>query len=135
MESPEATRFWQSIAELDWSDDAQNMVVAKVPISPTRFLTLRSRIARQPAFDLHLSVAGGLLWVAIDPQWVTKFSEQLAALNLCGLVIRAPAETDWPVESIWLGRRQGGWMNAAIKKAMDPTDRFPGFGNTDQPPP
>lgn len=121
LEAAAATELWRSIGELDWPPAAEATVIVKVPITPNRFLGLRSRIAKQPGIDVHLSAAGGLLWVAIDPRSVTKFSEQLAALGLSGLVIRGRCD------SVWLGQAEQGPMSAAIKTAMDPKNKFPSF--------
>ncbi len=124
LDATEASGLWQSIAEFDWAGAVETTVVAKVPITPTQFLSLRCRVAGQPGINLHLSAAGGLLWAAIDPECVAEFSEQLSALDLRGLVIRGGCE------SVWLGRSDETTMAAAIKTAMDPTGKFPGFGNT-----
>ena len=123
LESDTADRFWNAIGELTWERPPEEEVLVKVPITPTEFLKLRARIGHQP-LSMHLSVAGSLLWVALPMTLITKFSEQLSAMHLCGLVIRGANQT------CWLGNDEHLRLAAKIKKAMDPAGRFPSFADS-----
>lgn len=118
VDDSQASEFWKSISELDWSSGSS--IIVKVPITLKDFPSLCDGIAGCRGANLHLSAAGAVAWVAIDDaSSLEKLDQVLHHLGLCGLVVRGPSD------SIWLGRRQQAEVMSAIKRAFDPNAKFP----------
>lgn len=114
----DAIEFWRGVQQLDWVSSQQTIL--KVPITPTMFLQLSERTKDQVGINLHLSAAGAVAWVSLESNDdLSRFAAALEQLGLSGLVLRG--QTD----SIWVGKRVESKMAAAIKQAMDPSNKFP----------
>ena len=116
-----ADHFWQSVGELNWNGEDSDFAV-KVPTTPPLVTELCRWRTEHPGCDLHVSVGGGVAWLLLD---TTKSVDELSAFlrerSSSGLVIRGD----------YSEARIGSWSEteiaAAVKLAMDPCEKFPGF--------
>jgi hypothetical protein len=117
---PESDPFWRSVRELNWSEGSEAAV--KVPTTPQQFLRLQESLEIDGLGKLHLSVAGGVLWILLDTEGrIAEVDTHLQSLEMPGLVVRGscddPRIGEWPTSE----------METAIKAAMDTCAKFPGF--------
>lgn len=117
----QADRLWSELRNLKWPRAEHADTLIKVATTPSQFLSLVEDLQDHPGVSMHLSAAGGLLWVAVDPESLALLESSLLKAELSGLVIRGNAD------SIFLGQVQTSEMALAIKRAMDPADKFPRF--------
>ena len=115
---PDPDDFWRSLGLLDCF--GENKTVVKVPTTSTSFLELRKSLSQET--PLHLSVAGGVVWIFADSdEQLAEVDKCLASLDLQGLVVQGSCKRfrvgTWPSSN----------MESAVKAAMDPTARFPGL--------
>jgi glycolate oxidase FAD binding subunit len=120
VEPGEADRYWQSVSDLNWSGTPG--FVVKVPTTTRRFLDLQSVLEGREGVSVHLSVAGGVTWIALEePASLEWLDGQLKSQQLAGLVVRgerrAPRAGSWPINE----------MQRAVKQAMDPDSKFAGI--------
>ena len=121
LDSGEADQYWRSVTDLSWSG-MSDWLVAKVPTTAKRFLDLQTALEGREGVSVHLSVAGGVTWIALDDlaslQWLDG---QLTSQQLAGLVVRgdchSPRVGSWPENE----------MQRAVKRAMDPHSKFAGI--------
>ena len=115
----DAEEFWQSIGELAWSDRGLPFAV-KIPAHPTVLTSLVPWAEQRAGIDLHVSVAGSVVWALCESQReVDQLDHALTESATAGLVVRGDC-----------GRSQiGVWAKqkiaSAVKMAMDPTMKFP----------
>ena len=120
ISSDQSDRFWSSVGELGFA--GPESIIAKVPTTTTSFLELTRSFADNRNVEIHLSVAGSLVWMAIKSEKaVSDVDKTLQQLSLAGLVVRGSADRTW------LGHRHSRAIDDAVKQAMDPANRFPGF--------
>lgn len=115
-----ADEFWRSVRELNWKGDSP--IAVKVPATSVRWIDSLESIVASAEPQIHCSVAGNVFWILLDDQQqLHKLDLGLQQLKLPGLVLRGSKS----------GPRIGQWstseMESAIKSAMDPPARFPGF--------
>lgn len=122
MDAPDATAVWQRIGEFRFLKDCTCHV--RVPITTRAFLDL-ANIEEAINHTMHLSVAGGLLWIGLAEQSLSILNEQLLRCDLSGLIIRGENE------SIWVGKPLDSDPTQRIKQVIDPGQRFPTFGYED----
>ena len=116
----ESDQVWNSVRELSFADP--DAIIAKVPTTTTGFLDLTRKFADDVGLKMHLSVAGSLIWLAINSdQMISKVDAALRQMSLAGLVVRGQADT------MWLGHRENRAIDRSIKQAMDPSDKFPSY--------
>jgi glycolate oxidase FAD binding subunit len=82
--------------------------LAKVPITPDQILSVAGRFK-----DCVISIAGNLAWVSASSL------EEIGALGIPALIVRGRAG------EVVQGMRSASAVQAAIKQAFDPADRFP----------
>ncbi len=107
-------------------DQSEHAYFVKVP---TRLKTLESIadwVDRHRPAALHASSAGGVCWVALPPGKLAEFASFLTKVGRSGLVIKGDVGD---VGSCLIGSIDDLHRptTRAIKRAMDPTSRFPGW--------
>jgi glycolate oxidase FAD binding subunit len=112
----EAEAFWTSLTE--WAPERFGTALARVPVTPDRIPELVAAFAHAPGVRLHLSVGGHLAWIGGDGSFPAALTDTLSAAGLTGVLLRG----EGPL-------RLGAWppraIDAALKRALDPEDRFP----------
>jgi glycolate oxidase FAD binding subunit len=106
--------LWRSATEFSWVDGEHTLV--KVPLTPSRLLSLDRRLAQQGATRRY-SAGANLAWVAW-PGSLQTLDEILAGENLSGLAVLG--ETGQP----WIGMRGGSSFAQRVRKALDPFHKF-----------
>ncbi|MGI9470434.1 MAG: FAD-binding protein [Rubripirellula sp.] len=119
LDSPDDV--WRSICELNWGG-REWPYAAKVPCTPSLLTELDRWNAEHDDVALHVSVAGGVAWVLLDSSSrLNELGAVLRASLAAGLVVRGESDV----------MRIGHWaeseISSAVKLAMDPHDKFPGF--------
>jgi glycolate oxidase FAD binding subunit len=120
-ESGEADHYWRSVTDLNWSGMPDCFIV-KVPTTSKRFLGLQAVLEDREGVSIHLSVAGGVTWIAVrDMATLGWLDGQLKSQQLAGLVVlgdgHSPRVGSWPDNE----------MQRAVKQAMDPDSKFAGI--------
>jgi glycolate oxidase FAD binding subunit len=133
IERVEAERRWGELREFRWVEESRLLV--KVPVTPAALAAFVCEFSGTTRY--HLSVGGNVAYVSIEADQAGRFQEQLWAHELSGLVLRSgEVQSDGkPSHSkafgssgdgqVWLGRRKCPAIAAAVKRALDPTNRFP----------
>ena len=118
-ELPHAAAAWQSVTELTWSQESRPLAV-KVPVHRSVMGPLVELASQRSGVDLHFSAAGATGWLLCESQDdVDQLDRVLLEKEVAGLVVRgAPTRPNigsWPRTEISL----------AVKRAMDPSSKFP----------
>jgi len=120
LTSDQAHSFWHSVTELNWSGFDRPLIV-KVPTIGKRFLAICPAMQDRPGVSSHLSVAGGVCWIALDSEahigWLDGL---LKSQLLAGLVVRGQSDR------FQIGQWTTNQMQLAVKRAMDPQAKFAG---------
>ncbi|MCP5095161.1 MAG: FAD-binding protein [Chloroflexi bacterium] len=103
---------WQTQNSFDWVPDGQSLV--KIPITPKKISTLDEQLS---IHSRRYTVGGNVAWVALDD--VSQLHPILEMLNLTGLQLTG--RTTNPI----IGTLRGQSFAQRIKKAVDPTGKFP----------
>jgi glycolate oxidase FAD binding subunit len=121
LQENESETFWLSIREFTWPPFQEPLIV-KVPTTVVSYLLLQKAMDACEGASLHVSVAGGVTWVALrDTASLEWLDDQLRRLNLAGLIVRGKIVS--PKIGLW----QESEMQQTIKRAIDPQDKFPGI--------
>jgi glycolate oxidase FAD binding subunit len=120
--SPEtAEQTWTSISEFAWARDRGSLL--KIAVTPDLLTALADAVGRFADARLHLSAAGNLAFLSLPSGADSStLGEDLGKLGLCALTLRG----DGP---LWLGTRTRPAVMDAVKKALDPNNRFPSLDN------
>ena len=116
---PDDDEFWKSMVELSWPDRALPIAV-KIPAHPDLLTSLVPWAEQHVGMDLHVSVAGSVVWALCDSQQeVDQLDRFLTEHVSAGLVVRGDVRE----------AKMGAWAQqeiaSAVKMAMDPTMKFP----------
>jgi glycolate dehydrogenase FAD-binding subunit len=114
----ESVKLWGDLGEFRWATGA----LVKVAITPTIWPSLervRAEAGTPNGVRMHVSAGGSLVFVSpADRASFNRFDDELRKLGLCGLTLRGDAP-------LWCGARSQTKITSAVKKALDPVNRFP----------
>lgn len=111
LEPSVATTFWANLQAQAWS--APGNTLHKIALRPREAPALLQQVAAMGG-QVHLSSAGCLAWVALPA------GSDAGRLGLPALTLRGSGP-------LFSGRAAEPEIARAIKLALDPVDRFPGF--------
>jgi len=112
-----AALLWTSLREFHWSH--ADSPLAKIALSPSVAVSLYQAVQSIEGARLHLSAGANLAFVSLaSTAQARELDERLRTLNLSGVTLRGDAP-------LWLGARARPSIAAAVKQALDPTNRFP----------
>ena len=114
LSEADAGRIWSDLREFRWARRDQSLV--KVALSPASVAALGHRVQSIDGGRLHLSSGGNLGFVSVSQ--VASLGQLLRELGLSGVTLRGEGP-------LWLGRRAHPEITQAVKKALDPANRFP----------
>jgi hypothetical protein len=119
LEAGEAEESWTAFREFSWRDPGGALV--KVPVSPKRIPELQQACEDLGIRRAHYSAGGNVAYLSVaEPVQVSAFSEALAQMEMTGLTFLGRGDT-----AVWLGHRASFAIEKAIKRALDPMNRFP----------
>jgi len=111
---PADAELWRSATEFSWAAGGHTLV--KVPLTPSRMLSLDGRLAQQGAIRRY-SAGANLAWVAW-PGSLHSLDEILTGENLSGLAVLGEAGQPR------IGVRGGSSFAQRVRKALDPFHKF-----------
>lgn len=114
LSEAEAERTWSDLREFRWVDSSQSLV--KVALSPASVSALGQWVRSLEGGQMHVSSGGNLGFISAAQ--VSGLDERLRELGLSGITLRGEGP-------LWLGRRTHPEITQAVKKALDPVNRFP----------
>ena len=109
-------RLWQDAAEFSWLPEDHALV--KIPLNPTKLLSLEKTLGEATGLPRRYSVGGNLLWLGYPGGDMTQLDKLLKSHSLNGLILTGSNKT--PVlgketDSVFLGR---------LKTVLDPEGKF-----------
>jgi glycolate oxidase FAD binding subunit len=114
-----AESLWSGLREFRWSDPDAPLV--KVALSPSIAVAFGRAMQSLGEAHWHLSAGGNLAFVSLSSAMQAPDLDQLLqTMGLAGVALRGPATM-----GLWFGPRARPAITAAVKRALDPTDRFP----------
>lgn len=120
LPSAEGAALWTNLRDFGWAASAA--ALAKVPCSLASVPALHDVVAAVGG-RWHVSSGGDVAFVALPhPGRAETFSARLDAAGLTALLLRG----DGPLV---LGRRTPAQIDAAVKVALDPVNRFPSLSD------
>jgi glycolate oxidase FAD binding subunit len=142
----EASLAWSDLGEFRWAHAAG--VLVKVAITPLSLPPLAAAVSSLDDARVHFSVGGNVAFVSLPSvAQVSALHERLQGLALRGIALKGngkngsslPSEEGRAGESkpgssgalsaaaapLWLGARPNRDIDAAVKEALDPRNRFP----------
>jgi glycolate oxidase FAD binding subunit len=118
MTPDEAERMWSELCEFGWTYRGGALV--KVATTPAVLPGLYDRLAAIEGIRCWTSGGGNVTFVSLPGADSGQVGTILKGLNLAGLVLRG----DNPV---LLGLKNEAPVSERVKRALDPTDKFPGL--------
>lgn len=113
-----ADEWWRDVGELRFG---AGETVVKVPTTGQTMLQLCESLGSDQGAALHVSLAGDLVWIAVDgTNRLQSLDTLLRSLALTGLVVRGEGPA-------LVGAWNDTQMHHSLKQAMDPSSRFPEF--------
>ncbi|MBM3846483.1 MAG: FAD-binding protein [Verrucomicrobia bacterium] len=110
--------IWAAMAEFAWSPPGH--ALAKVPLVPTSAVECAKVIGSLPTMQVHFSAACNVAFLSwADPTIHAALQTSLAQLGLEAMMLRGDPG-GW-----CMGRRRVTQIEAAVKHAFDPLNRFP----------
>jgi len=121
-----AESTWSDLRELRWAvldrTNGTNMTdrpLVKVALAPAAVVPLGQGVQSLDGARVHFSAGGNLAFIVLGaPGQAGALDEHLRKLNLSGVTLRGDAP-------LWLGRQSRPAIVQAMKKALDPVNRFP----------
>lgn len=113
---PDDAALWSPLIHDTWRPPAT--VLVKIPLTPARIPLVEHALAEFSAARWY-SVAGNVLWLAIDPVHLPALDPLLTRLNLSGLVLTGVSRAH-PL----LGKQTDPAFTAHAATALDPHGRF-----------
>jgi hypothetical protein len=112
----EAEGYWTGLREFRWSPAEDALL--KVAITPALVEEFCRLIQEIPEGRLQIGAAGNVAYLSLPASAETKkLDEALQDWGVAALALRG----DVP---LWLGAKGEGPITAAVKKALDPENRF-----------
>ena len=113
----DAEAAWADLREFRWAHP--NAPLLKVALSPSSVTALGHAVRPLHGARMHVSAAGNVAFVSLaGTTQAGDLDRHLRELGLAGITLRG----DSP---LWLGVRARPEISAAVKKALDPENRFP----------
>lgn len=111
---------WAAAAEFSWVREGECLI--KAPIAPSQIPVLERQLQPLKAVRVRYSSGGAVAWIAIKDERRDIVSEILQLAGLTGLVV-------WGENRLgcWSGKRREDAITTAVKKALDPDERFAPF--------
>lgn len=117
LSDAEADATWAELREFRWMHPGGTLV--KVALSPSAVPTLDAAVHSLNGTRVHFSAGGNVAFISLaSSAQVNALQEHLRALGL-------PAVTLCGNGPLWCGARATPAIDAAVKQAMDPKNRFP----------
>jgi hypothetical protein len=114
--SDSAGEFWRRIDGLSWTHPTG--VLIKAAASFSTVVRILPRVQTLGAI-VHVTTGGSAILISLpSAELVPAVDEQLSAAQTSGIVLRGQTP-------LWIGRRQRYEITAAIKRALDPDQKFP----------
>ena len=114
LPAADAESIWSDLREFRWAGQKQSLV--KVALSPASVPALGQLVRSLEGGQWHLSAGGNVGFVSVAQ--VSSLDQRLGELGLSGVTLRGEGP-------LWLGRRTHPEITPAVKKALDPVNRFP----------
>ena len=117
MGEAEAEKLWRGASEFSWAHVGG--VFLKTIVTPARVTELVGVLREIPGARSWLGAGGNVAWVSLPSAEAAKiFGEKCRARRWPALTLRGEA-------ALWPGGRTGSAVAAAVKLALDPSNRFP----------
>lgn len=118
MPLADADATWAELRDFRWAHPNGELI--KVPLNPnllSQFARDFSKLGPEPRW--RVSSGGNVAFVSLPNQDQTaEFGTTLRSLDLSGMTVRGSGP-------LWLGQRSQPDITLAVKKALDPSGRFP----------
>jgi glycolate oxidase FAD binding subunit len=119
LTAAEADAAWAELREVRWAHVGGSLV--KVPTTPAVVPPLDASVRSLDGARVHYSAGGNVAFISVpSPVPAAALQERLRVLALRGLTLSGEAP-------LWCGTRNGSAISTAVKQALDPQNRFPGF--------
>ena len=119
LSDEESENHWAGVRELRWAQDGA--VASKVPLTPNAIPTLQKEIDLLDGLNARYGAGGNVAVIAAnDSAMLVELSHLLKANDLIGMTFIGSAS-----DPLWLGDRQTSAIEAKLKSALDPHQRFP----------
>jgi glycolate oxidase FAD binding subunit len=119
LSATEADAIWAELREFRWAH--VDGVLVKAAITPAVVPALDAAARSLDGTRVHVSAGGNVAFVSLPPSvQPAALREKLRALSLPGVTLCGNAP-------LWWGTRPTPAVTAAVKKALDPQNRFPGI--------
>lgn len=113
----EAASIWSDLQEFRWAH--ADGVLVKVPVSPGATPELHRELMSLPGARWHLGAGGNVAFVSLSSgESVAALEAVLTGMNQEGLCL-------WGDGPLWLSRKPRPAIESAVKRALDPPNRFP----------
>src|SRR5579883_1090163 len=117
LNSADADRAWSNIREFHWTHSTGPLV--KVPVTPLSFPDLLKALEPVDRLRVHISGGGNAAYVSMpSAEQFPLFNKALAGLSLPGVSLRGEVPA-------WVGKQPRAQIADAVKRALDPQNRFP----------
>jgi glycolate oxidase FAD binding subunit len=117
LSAPEAGAFWSDIIEFRWAHP-QGMLV-KVALTPDKITLLTEAMVGLDGPKVHISAGGNMAFVSLrSTAQANTLNERVKKLGFSGLMLRGEGP-------LWIGKQSHTAILDAVKKALDPENRFP----------
>jgi len=112
-----AEKAWSDLREFRWRHFDGSLV--KIALSPNDCSALVQATRSLEGARLHLSAGGNVAWLSLSaPEQARELNKRLKVLGLSGVALRGEGP-------LWLGFQERPAIAEAIKRALDPMNRFP----------
>jgi glycolate oxidase FAD binding subunit len=115
----DAERLWCELREFKWADAKGPLI--KVALTPTVLPALYRELQLLEGVRVQFTGGGNMALVSFSaPDQITVFNAALCRLGLSAITLRGLAP-------LWCGVQPRPQIVGAVKRAMDPVNRFPGL--------
>ncbi len=120
LAAEEADAVWNDLREFRWAPPGDALI--KLRTTAAQILSLSHAASDSAEVRIHVSGCGDVAFVSMpDP---SGFDGKLRELGIRGVTLRGPGP-------LWCGVRVQTRIEAAVKQALDPDQRFPALNETD----
>jgi glycolate oxidase FAD binding subunit len=119
LEAGAADAFWSDLGEFRWAHPGG--ILLKVALAPLQLPEVMSALRAAAGARLHVTSGGNAAFVSLpDAGDLPGLDAALSGLGIGAMTLRGEAP-------LWIGARPRPEIAAAVKRALDPADRFPGL--------